>query len=119
MEAAGRPVLGRDIVGTKLAVGIVTPDARVSGFLSEPTRRDDGHEVIIPRLFALGREAVAIARDDGVLGPSEDIAGVGISCGGPLDAVSGVLTGPLHLPGWVDIPIVELAAAEFRVPVAL
>ncbi|WP_210480713.1 ROK family protein [Naasia sp. SYSU D00948] len=119
MEAARHAVLGLDIGGTKLAVGVVTPDGRVSGFLAEPTRREDGHKVTIPRLFALGREAVRIARAEGVLGPGEDIAAAGISCGGPLDAVTGVLLGPLHLPGWIDVPIVDLAAAEFRVPVVL
>jgi glucokinase len=119
MDAGTRPVLGLDIGGTKLAVGVVTPDGAVSGFLSEPTRREEGHEVIIPRLFALGRKAVEAARAAGILDPGEDVAAVGISCGGPLDARHGVLTGPLHLPGWIDVPIVEMAAREFGLPVAL
>ncbi|BDZ46083.1 ROK family protein [Naasia aerilata] len=119
MDAGARPVLGLDIGGTKLAVGVVTPDGAVSGFLSEPTRREEGHQVIIARLFALGRRAVEAARAEGVLRLREDVAAVGISCGGPLDARHGVLTGPLHLPGWIDVPIVAMAAEEFGVPVAL
>jgi glucokinase len=44
---------------------------------------------------------------------------VGISCGGPLDSAAGILTGPLHLPGWIELPIVELAEREFGLPAVL
>ncbi|WP_210506408.1 ROK family protein [Naasia sp. SYSU D00057] len=119
MGAARRPVLGLDIGGTKLAVGVVTPEGAVSGFLVEPTRREDGYEVILGRLFALGRRAVAAAREEGVLAPGEDVAAVGISCGGPLDAARGMLLSPIHLPGWDSVPVVDLASAEFGLPAAL
>lgn len=106
-------VLALDIGGTKLAAGVVTPDGAVHGMVVEPTRRTEGPGVIIPRLFALGRRAI----DES--GVAEPIAAVGISCGGPLDADAGVLTGPLHLPGWIDIPIVRMAEQEFGLPAAL
>ncbi|HEY8589225.1 MAG TPA: hypothetical protein VIL55_06720, partial [Naasia sp.] len=79
MAAAGRPVLGLDIGGTKLAVGVVLPDGTVSGFLVEPTRRDEGPSAIIGRLFALGRRAIDAARAEGTLRADEDVAAVGIS----------------------------------------
>jgi glucokinase len=107
-----RPVLALDIGGTKLAVGIVTEDGTVSGFAVEPTRREDGHAVIIRRLFAMGQRAI----ESSGLGP---IGAVGISCGGPLDSSTGILLNPLHLPDWIDIPIVGLASDEFGVPAAL
>ena len=44
MAAESRPVLALDIGGTKLAVGVVTPDGDIRGYLVEPTRKDDGHE---------------------------------------------------------------------------
>jgi glucokinase len=119
MEAAARAVLGLDIGGTKLAVGVVRPDGRVSGFLVEPTRKHEGHEVVIRRLFDMGQRAIELARQEGALGADEAPAVVGISCGGPLDAANGVLSGPLHLPDWIDIPIVDLAQREFGVPAAL
>lgn len=106
-------VLALDIGGTKLAAGVVTPDGAVHGMVVEPTRRAEGPDVIIPRLFDLGRRAIAES------GVTEPMAAVGISCGGPLDADAGVLTGPLHLPGWIDIPIVQLARDEFGLPAAL
>jgi glucokinase len=106
-------VLALDIGGTKLAAGVVTDDGTVHGMVVEPTRRDEGPGVIIPRLFALGRRAIAEAGD------RAPIAAVGISCGGPLDADAGVLVNPLHLPGWIDVPIVQLAEAEFGLPATL
>jgi glucokinase len=117
MAQPPRPVLALDIGGTKLAVGVVTSDGTTHSFLVEPTRRDEGHEIIIARLFELGRRAIEAASlsDPGLA----DIAAVGISCGGPLDAASGILLAPLHLPGWIDVPIADMASAAFGVPAIL
>jgi glucokinase len=109
-----RAVLSLDIGGTKLAVGVVTEDGRTHGLIVEPTRREEGPDVIVPRLFAMGHRAIAAS---GL--PAESIQAVGISCGGPLDAGAGILTGPLHLPGWVDLPIVALAERDFGLPAVL
>jgi glucokinase len=112
MTSRGRRALALDIGGTKLAVGVVTDDGVVHGLIIEPTRVADGPEVIVPRLFDLGRRAIEAAG----LGPVDS---VGISCGGPLDAERGVLVSPLHLPGWVELPIADLARAAFGVPAVL
>ena len=108
-------VLALDIGGTKLAAGVVTADGTVWGAQVTATRRAEGPEVIIRRLFDLGRAAMAVALAEGVAEPGA----IGISCGGPLDAEAGVLVSPLHLPGWIDVPIVAMARAEFGLPAAL
>src|SRR4051812_44905791 len=95
-------VLALDIGGTKLAAGVVMADGSVHGMVVEATLREQGPDAIIPRLFALGRQAIETAGAAGIPAP----AAVGISCGGPLDASAGVLINPLHLPGWIDVPIV-------------
>jgi len=107
--ATQQTVLALDIGGTKLAVAVMTPDGRTHGFLSEPTEKHRGPDAVIAHLFDMGHRSIAAA---GLGAPSA----VGISCGGPLDAAAGILTHPLHLPGWIDIPIVAMAAAEFGVP---
>lgn len=107
------PVLALDIGGTKLAVAVVAPDGGTSGLLIEPTDRGEGPEAVIKRLFDMGHRAIARARS------AEPVAAVGISCGGPLDAATGVLLCPPHLPGWVDIPLGEMTAREFGVPFVL
>jgi len=37
----------------------------------------------------------------------------GVSCGGPLDALAGVILSPPNLPGWDEIPIVEELRRRF------
>lgn len=111
-RAAVGGVLALDIGGTKLAVGVVTPDGAAHGVLIEPTRREQGWRDVVARLFALGHQAI----DQAGLG---SVAAVGISCGGPLDITTGTVLSPLHLPGWQEVPIGPLAAREFGVPAAL
>jgi len=48
-----------------------------------------------------------------------EIAGIGISCGGPLNSSTGVILSPPNLPGWDKIAIVEHLRERFGVPVAL
>ena len=109
-DAARRgPVLALDIGGTKLAAGVVDECGRVHSFLVTRSRPERGPDVELARLFDLGRRAVA---DSGV--EWVEIAGVGIGCGGPLDASRGVLVSPLHLPGWHDVPVTSMAEAAFE-----
>ena len=44
---------------------------------------------------------------------------IGISCGGPLDSKKGIILSPPNLPGWEEIPIVQILEDEFQVPVAI
>jgi len=44
---------------------------------------------------------------------------IGISCGGPLDSKKGIVQSPPNLPGWNNIPIVQLFKDKFNVPVYL
>jgi glucokinase len=114
VDAALAPVLALDIGGTKLAAGVVDGAGHVHSFLFEPTHAERGPGPVLERLFALGRRAVA----ESSLSWS-DIGGVGIGCGGPLDANRGVLLAPLHLPGWRDVPVTELAEQAYERPATL
>ncbi|MCM3658269.1 ROK family protein [Agromyces mediolanus] len=106
------PVLALDIGGTKLATAVILPDGTTVGFLSEPTRKERPADEVLRSLFDQGSRSMAAAGVDVV-------SAVGISCGGPLDAAAGVLTGPLHLPGWIDVPIVAMAQEYYGVPAVL
>jgi glucokinase len=107
--AGARAVLGLDIGGTKIAAGVVDADGGVYGFVTAPTDADSASGV--GRLFELGRQAIA---ESGL-----DVEAVGIGCGGPLDSERGVLIAPLHLPGWKDVRVAELAASAFDRPAFL
>jgi glucokinase len=51
--------------------------------------------------------------------PDESLAGIGISCGGPLDSRAGLILSPPNLPGWDRVDVVGPLAHRFGVPVAL
>jgi len=104
-----RAVLGLDIGGTKIAAGVVDADGGVHGFVTAPSDPDSTSGV--ERLFELGRRSIAEA--------GLDVEAVGIGCGGPLDSDKGLLIAPLHLPGWKDVPVAELATAAFDRPAFL
>ncbi|WP_327664711.1 MULTISPECIES: ROK family protein [unclassified Streptomyces] len=101
-------VLALDIGGTKLAAGVVREDGEALSFLTVPTRVEEGPEACLDRLFTLGRDALRAADIDPDDAPRA-LLGCGIGCGGPLDSTSGLLVAPPHLPGWLDIPITQLA----------
>jgi glucokinase len=113
VSAEPPPVLALDIGGTKLAVGVVTSAGSVHGLIVEPTHREQGPGPTIERLFSMAERSILEAALD------LPIAAVGISCGGPLDAAAGVLLEPLHLPGWIDVPIASMAETRFGVPAIL
>jgi glucokinase len=108
------PVLGLDIGGTKLAAGVVEPDGTVHGFVSAPAHAERGPDDGLARLFDLGRRALAEAGVE-----EDDLEGVGIGCGGPIDSGAGVLIAPLHLAGWENVAVVERASEAFGCPAAL
>jgi len=47
------------------------------------------------------------------------LAGIGISCGGPLDSEKGIVMSPPNLPGWDGIDVVSPYRERYGVPVGL
>jgi len=109
-------LLGFDIGGTKSAVIIgreVSNDQiDIIDKVTLPT--DKPVDEMIDALFTaaenlLNRSNILI----------DDIEGIGISCGGPLDSRKGLILSPPNLPGWDNIPMTELARRRFNKPVLL
>lgn len=105
--------IGLDIGGTKCAVTLGRENADGSEMMvlekqkiATPT---DGPARTLDRLAGL---VAQFAR-------REPIAGIGISCGGPLDSSAGVILGPPNLPGWNDVPIADYFRRRFGVPARL
>ncbi|WP_049580030.1 ROK family protein [Streptomyces sp. SBT349] len=107
-------VLALDIGGTKLAAGVVQSDGTTLAFARCPTASQDGPRAVLKRLFDLGRAVLGTAGT-----APGDLLGTGIGCGGPLDPVAGVLLAPPHLPGWRNVPVVELAREAYGLPAVL
>jgi glucokinase len=105
------PILGIDIGGTKLAIGIATPDGRLLADARLPSQAEHGPDAMIDRIIELVGEVVSDAGTS-----MREIDAIGIGCGGPLDPWRGVIRNALNLPGWVDIPLVTRIEAAFDTP---
>lgn len=97
--------IGVDIGGTKCAV--VRADER--GKILEKTRFDTvGRDETLSKIY----DAVNALK-------TPSVASIGISCGGPLDSSRGMILSPPNLPGWINIPIVEIMKEKTGLPAAL
>lgn len=103
-------LLGIDIGGTKSAVVIGTANGSVLARESAPTPPGDWR-VGVALLLHMAR---TVCREQGCL--VSDVAAIGVSCGGPLDPVTGTIYAPPNLPGWDVVPLKALLEAEFGVP---
>jgi len=104
--------LGIDIGGTKCAVIAGTGEMKIIRKVSFPTEPSKGPSNAINLLLNSASE---------IIGDPETgrLKAIGISCGGPLDSVNGIVQSPPNLPGWDDIHIVDLFKEKFQVPVYL
>ena len=86
MPDQSKPVLGIDLGGTKILVGVVDSDNRVLGHAKRMTPARDGGDAIVAEMIDGAREAL---HDSGVT--AADLLAVGIGSPGPLDADRGVI----------------------------
>lgn len=110
----GVVALGLDIGGTKLAAGVVRGDGSVLSRARIPSQAAEGPDRMIERLLGLGRSVLAEA---GMA--AEDMTGIGIACGGPLDPERGIILSPPNLPGWDEVPLVEMVVEGLGRPAAV
>ncbi len=109
--SGSRNVLGVDIGGTKLAVGVATPDGKLLAQDRIPTSPEDGMEVVLNRLVELCRRVIARS--------GQPIAAVGVGSVGPLDQKTGYIINPVNLKGWGRVPLVDTIRAGLNSPVFL
>jgi glucokinase len=107
-------ILGLDIGGTKSTVILATTEGDILGRISAPTEVSEGAKATINRLVTDAN--VLLSKH---LTASDKLLGVGISGGGPLDPIEGVIYSPPNLPGWDRVPIVKLVQDQLNLPVVL
>ena len=107
-------LLGIDIGGTKCAVifGLDT-DGDIS--IADKVRFDTtGVQGTIDRIIS---ELKGMCARHGL--DASNTRGIGISCGGPLDSRKGIVMSPPNLPGWDNIPIVNMVREATGIPAVL
>ena len=102
-------LIGVDIGGTKTAViASLKPPATIDR-IEFPTRPGRGAEPAL-KLIKQGISDLLSRRRL----KRTAIRAIGVSCGGPLDRLRGVIQAPPNLSTWVDIPIKAILEAEFE-----
>lgn len=103
-------LLGFDIGGTKLGIGLGDSDGKLLGTSRRDNRNTDPAEVL-PWMVAESKRLVAEA------GLTMDkIDAFGISAPFPADAARGIMTKPTNNPLWRNVPILEYLKKELGIP---
>jgi len=111
-----RWVLGVDVGGTNIVVGLVPEEGGVPAALRvRATPSMGGPEGAVGHMVRLAREVVAEVA--GGLGEPE-VVGVGVGCPGPVDRERGVVLDAFNL-GWEPFPLRDRLARALELPVVL
>ncbi len=103
-------VLGYDVGGTKLGIGLTSSDGRLIGnarLENKDTHPDD----ILPQLVSIGKGLVS---DAGLR--MADVRAFGISAPYPADPVNGIMTAPTNNPKWRNVPIRKYLEDQLGIP---
>jgi len=111
-EKVNEYYLGIDIGGTKCAIVIGDKDFNIYRKVQFETKTERGYSEIIDEFHS---HIQSLFLDF----PKENLRRIGISCGGPLDSVKGVIYSPPNLPGWDNVPVVEIFSKKYGVPAAV
>jgi glucokinase len=107
----GGPVLGVDIGGTKVAVGLVGRNGKILTQGRNPMVANGTAEA------ALQAVTSAIDSMSESAAPGGGFQSIGICAPGPLDPKTGVVLNPPNLPCWRNFPLAEKIRAIYDVPV--
>lgn len=98
--------LGFDVGGTKCAAIVGTADGQVLDRQQWPARAERGPKAMIADFLTYARSV-------------PEVAAAGVSIGGPVDVLNGVVLAPPHLPGWDRVPLKAKLEQELQRPVGV
>jgi glucokinase len=108
------PVLAIDIGGTKTAAALISPDNRVTDKAHSPTPVSEGPQPVINRIFSMIDRFLS----QGNTGPAQ-LHGIAIAAAGAIDTDKGLITSSPNLPGWVNIPLRDMARKRYGINTCL
>ena len=106
--------VGIEIGGTKLQAGVGLRDGKLVALVRRAVDPAKGGAGIREQIPALVEEAVAQAGCR-----REDLSGVGVGFGGPVDTKRGRILVSHQIEGWTDFPLREWLQKKVEVPVVL
>ncbi|MBK7406493.1 MAG: ROK family protein [Phycisphaerales bacterium] len=118
--AMERPIIGIDLGGTNMQVGVVRHDARKSGASKailgsarKKTKAEDGLDSVINRITEAVNEACQAA---GVA--LQDLGGLGIGAPGAVDPGKGIVLEAVNLR-WNDVKLAKILSERLGLPVVV
>lgn len=106
-------VIGVDLGGTKIALGLIDPQDWIIAQHRIATHPEEGPEPTVARI------AVAVETLKKRLSPGASVDALGICTPGPVDHVTGMLIDPPNLPGLHNAPLRDLLSVRLGIPVWL
>ena len=106
--------LGLDIGGSSIKSGVLCNSGDVLASCRQQLPLSGGLESGLEVLFGVARDVVAEAGIDW-----GEIRGIGVAAPGTLDTAAGVILLPFNMPGWENLPLVEILSKQFARPVVL
>jgi glucokinase len=91
---------------------LATREGEILHKVRRPTDAHRGSAFGVARLIEMLHETIACTNAKGVSG-TDQIAGIGVACGSPMDAEQGIILGPPNLQSWNPVPIKEILETEF------
>ena len=104
-----KQIIAVDLGGTQIRTARYDHDLNLLQRENTLTRADEGPEFIIERIKTYIQKVLPPGGDE--------LLGIGLSSPGPLNTKTGVIIAPPNLPGWLQVPLGDIIAAEFGVPV--
>lgn len=116
--SADRWIVGVDIGGTNLVVGVVPADGgEPRGLRIRATEAERGPEAVVTDIVRMARESVREVVGSGA-GAAGEIVGLGAGCPGPINRASGVVIESPNLR-WKEFPLRDRIQALVDWPVAI
>lgn len=106
-------VVGIDLGGTKIELGLVDPQNRIVARRRIPTLAEEGPESAVERIAS----CMAELETEGPAGIK--VAALGICCPGPLDHENGILLSPVNLPKFHNLPLRKMLSERLGIPVSM
>jgi glucokinase len=102
-------LIGVDLGGTQIRAALANSSGEMKHRVATLTAAEEGPAAVIERIC----EQIELARGD------TRIDAIGIGAPGPTDPYAGVVLVAPNMPGWTNIPLRQILAKRFGVPVAL
>ena len=106
--------LGVDLGGTRIKVGVVDEQGRLSNFKNFSTRVELGREALIRRIIRIIQRSLSEDAD-----PQNPPAGIGLGAAGMIDVRKGVVLLSPNFPDWQQVPLARSISEQTGLPTFL